>query len=176
MSRKRKFEQWQRHEIRQKIAKAQKKMRDPKAYKRLLALRMYGMGKTNKEISEAVGFSVQYITELATKYLEEGMESVVKDKRTSNNRRMSFQEEEQFLDQFAEIAEAGQIITVGVILEKFEEATGKPSNTSTIYRLLKRHGWRKLKPRPKHPNAASAEEQCRQKKLTLSWQRGAGIM
>ena len=137
---------------------------------------MYSMGKTNKEISEALGFSVQYITELVTKYLKEGMEAIVKDKRTSNNRRMSYNEEEQFLDQFAESAEAGQIITVGVILEKFEEVTGKPSNTSTIYRLLKRHGWRKLKPRPKHPNAASVEEQNRQKKLTLCWQKDKDIM
>ena len=176
MGGKRKFEQWQRNEIRHKLAKAQKKMRDPKAYKRLLALRMYGMRKTNKEISEAVGFSAQYITELVTKYLNEGLEAVVNDKRTSNNRRMSFEEEEQFLDQFAETAEVGQIITVGVILEKFEEVTGKQSNTSTIYRLLERHGWRKLKPRPKHPKAASIDEQNRQKKLTLSWQKDVDIM
>jgi len=27
-----------------------------------------------------------------------------------------------------------------------------------IYKLLKRHGWRKIKPRPEHPQKASEEE------------------
>jgi hypothetical protein len=52
------------------------------------------------------------------------------------------------------------------ILAKFEEETGKPSNTTTIYQLLKRHGWRKVQPRPAHPGKASAEEIISSKKLT----------
>jgi len=74
------------------------------------------------------------------------------------------------------MAETGQLVTVEPILKKYEEATGKKSNTTSIYRLLKRHGWRKLRPRPKHPKAASIEEQDRQKKLKLSWQKDADIM
>ena len=165
MTQKRKFTPMQKDEIRRKLAKVKKKMRDIKAYNRLLALRMYGAGKTNKEIHEAVGFSVQYVTELVTKYLTEGMEAIIIDKRTSNNRRMSFEQEAHFLDQFLEMAEAGQLVTVKAILEKFEEATGKPSNTATIYKLLKRHGWRKIQPRPCHPGKASPEEILSSKKL-----------
>jgi transposase len=163
---KRKFTKMQRDEIRRKLAKGKKKIRDIKAYNRLLVLRMYALGKTNKEISEAVGFSVSYVTELVTKYLNEGMESITIDKRTSNNRHMSFEQEAEFLEQFIELADAGQLVTIKEILAKFEEVTGKPSGTSTIYSLLKRHGWRKLQPRPAHLGKASPEEIAASKKLT----------
>jgi len=156
----------QRDEIRQKLAKGKKRIKDIKAYNRLLALRMYTQGKSNKEIGEAIGFSVKYVSELVTKYLTHGMDAIIADKRTSNNRRMSFEEEATFLNQFLEMSEAGQIVTVSVILAKFEEVTGKPSGTSTIYDLLKRHGWRKVQPRPHHPGKASDEEITSSKKLT----------
>jgi len=166
MGRKRKFTKMQKDEIRHKLAKAQKRMHDIKAYRRLQALRMYAQGKSNKEISEATEFSVQHITELVTKYLNEGIDSIVTDKRTSNNRRMSISQEAEFLEQFLDTANAGQLVTVKTILEKFEEATGKASNTTTIYQLLKRHGWRKVRPRPVHPDKASEEEIASSKKLT----------
>ena len=176
MTRKRKFTALQKDEIRRVLAKVKKKMRDIKAYNRLLALRMYSQGKTNREIHEAIGFSVQYVTELVTKYLNEGMDAIITDKRTSNNRRMSQEEEVKFLDQFIELSESGQLVTIKLILKKFEEITGKPSSPSTIYDLLKRHGWRKLKPRPQHPGKASEEEIASSKKLTQNseswcWQK-----
>ena len=126
---------------------------------------MRGIGKTNAEISEIIGFNVQYITDLVTKYMERGIESILVDRRTSNNRRMTLTEETSFLEQFEELAAAGQIVTVGKILEKFNSETGKNNDSSTIYRLLKRHGWRKVKPRPQHPGKASDEEIVSSKKL-----------
>lgn len=157
--------QWK--EIKRKLGKGKEKIKDVKAYNRLLALHMRGLGKTNMEIKEVVGFSAQYITELVRKYMEKGIDAIITDKRTSNNRRMSFDEETLFLEQFREEAESGLIITVQKILSEFEEVSGKKSNTSTIYKLLKRHGWRKVKPRPCHPNGATDEEKDASKKLTF---------
>jgi Winged helix-turn helix len=34
----------------------------------------------------------------------------------------------------------------------YEQAIGHSTSNSTIYNLLARHGWRKLMPRPFHPN------------------------
>jgi len=167
MAKGRKFEKYQKHEIR----KALKKCRDTKAMKRLQALDMRSRGKSNREISEAIGYCEQYITVLVTKYFQNGLDSIIADKRTSHNRRMSFEAEGQFLEQFRDLAEAGQLVTVAKIQIAFEEATGKPVDSASIYRLLKRHGWRKLKPRPRHPGAASEEEINSSKKLTLSWQK-----
>jgi len=148
--------------------KGKKKVKDVKAYKRLQALYMRGLGKTNKEIAELTGFNVQYITDLVRKYMEHGLEAILTDKRTSNNRRMSYDEESTFLEQFVDLADAGQIITVEKIQQKFHEVTGKECDSSTIYRLLKRHGWRKVKPRSQHPGKASDEEIASSKKLRQS--------
>ena len=104
MAVKREFDKMQKKEIKKKLQKREKKKRDIKAYKRLLALRLRSIGKTNAEISEIVGFHAQYITELVSKYYAEGIESIVSEKRTSNNRRMSYEEEVEFSEQFVEIA------------------------------------------------------------------------
>jgi len=37
-----------------------------------------------------------------------------------------------------------------------EERVGKSVAPSTIYRMLERHGWRKVVPRPRHPKANRA--------------------
>ena len=160
------FEKWQWGEIKRKVAKLKWKTTDPKGYRRLLALHMRGLGISRKQISESLGFSEQHITNLVAKYKKEGIDSILQDKRTSNNRRMSLEKESEFLEQFVELAEAGQIITIEGILRKFEEATGKESGTTTIYSLLKRHGWRKVKPRPRHPGKAGDEGIESSKKLT----------
>jgi transposase len=160
------------HEIRVNL----KKNKDVKAQRRLIALNMYRQGKTNKDIAEVTGYHPQHITELVTEVLRNGVDSILRDGRTSNNYRMTYKEESEFLIQFEEMAENGQLVTVSPILKKYEEATGKESNTTSIYRLLKRHGWRKLQPRRKHPQAASAEEQNRQKKLKHSWRKEEHII
>ena len=161
--------QWK--EIKRKMTKISGKQIDAKGYKRLVALHMRGLGKSNEEVGEALGYNNYYVAKLVTKYKNEGIESIINDKRTSNNYRMCFDEEVKFLEQFKELAEAGQVLTVEKILHKFEEETGKESNTSTIYKLLKRHGWRKIKPRPKHPNGATEEEMNSSKKLTKNSSR-----
>ncbi len=167
MALKRKIPHYIDHEIRVKL----KKNKDVKAQRRLIALNMYRQGKTNKEIAEATGYNPQRVTELVTKVLKYGLDSILHDGRKSNNYRMTYVQEAEFLVQFEKLAETGQLVTVTPILKKYEESTGKKSNTTSIYRLLKRHGWRKLQPQRKHPKAADAEEQKRQKKLRNSWVR-----
>jgi transposase len=165
------------HHIDREIRVRIKKCKDPKALRKLIALNMYRQGKTNKEIAEATSYNPQRITQLVTEVLEnDSLESILKDGRKSNNYRMTYEQESKFLEQFVEMAENGELVTVAPILQKYEEETGKKSNTTSIYRLLKRHGWRKLQPKRKHPKAASAQEQNRQKKLNPSWQKDVNIM
>jgi hypothetical protein len=79
---------------------------------------------------------------------------------------MTIDEEKAFLEQFIDLADAGQLVTIHTIMEKYVQATGKACSDTTIYRLLKRHGWRKVTPRPEHPGKASDEEIETSKKLT----------
>lgn len=66
---------------------------------------------------------------------------------------LSVQEEKEFLAPFFAQAESGEIATVAQIQHAFEARVGHKVDDSTIYRLLARHGWRKLMPRPRHPQA-----------------------
>jgi transposase len=158
MNRKRSFNKSQRHEIKESLRKIGKKSNAVNAYRRLQVLDLYMRGRSNADIADISGYSEQGITKLVTRFVNNGIDAIINDKRTSNNRRMTHEEEVIFLEQFVEEAIAGQVLTVEKILLKFVETTGKESNTETIYKLLKRHGWRKLCPRPMHPNTASDEE------------------
>ena len=66
---------------------------------------------------------------------------------------LSLKEEKEFLAPFFAQAESGEIATVAQIQPAFEARVGHEVDESTIYRLLARHGWRKLMPRPRHPQA-----------------------
>jgi hypothetical protein len=66
---------------------------------------------------------------------------------------LTLEEEAQFLAPFFARAEEGLITTTAEIWRAFETHVGHEVDDSTIYRLLDRHGWRKLMPRPRHPKA-----------------------
>jgi transposase len=66
---------------------------------------------------------------------------------------LTLAEEKAFLSPFFVQAERGEIATVTQIQHAYEAKVGHSVDESTIYRLLHRHGWRKLMPRPRHPQA-----------------------
>jgi transposase len=165
MARKIEFTKEQKKEIQIAFCKI-RKIKDTKSSNRIIVLNMRRIGKTNREISEAIGYNTQYITDIVSLYSRQGMAAIIGNKYTSHNFRMTFAEETEFLEQFRDEAEQGLLTNAKKILEKYEEQTGKKSNISTIYKLLERHGWRKIKPRPNHPNGATEEEKNSSKKLT----------
>ena len=71
-----------------------------------------------------------------------------------------------FLEQFGEIAEAGKIVEVSEIKKAYDKLIGHETGHGQIYNVLHRHGWRKTKPRSRHPKKASEEAINASKKLT----------
>ena len=53
--------------------------------------------------------------------------------------------------EFTSKSDDGQILEVSKIKNKYEEFAKKAVNKSVVYRMLARHGWRKIMPRPAHP-------------------------
>jgi transposase len=76
---------------------------------------------------------------------------------------MSLEQERNFLQPFFARAAHGEIATAEEIHRAFEAEIKHEVHITSIYRLLDRHGWRKLVPRPRHPKA-NAEEQAAFKK------------
>ena len=61
-------------------------------------------------------------------------------------------EEKVLLDRFAKAAGAGEMLNIHDLKAAYEKAIGHPTSNSTVYNLLDRHDWRKLMPRPVHPD------------------------
>jgi transposase len=72
---------------------------------------------------------------------------------------LSLEQEKQFLEPFVERAKAGSIATCAEIHAAYEIRVERKVDESTIYRLLERHGWRKVVPRPKHPKAEREKQE-----------------
>ena len=148
------------------IEKIRKANRDKQIEKRLEVLSMRCDGKTLEEISGVTGFHRSHISNLIRKYFEEGVASISEKHYTGNRRNMSIEEETAFLEPYRERAEQGQLRDVREIAAAYEEKVGHRIGKGQIYRVLQRHGWRKVMPRSKHPKKAGEEVIAASKKLT----------
>ncbi len=79
---------------------------------------------------------------------------------------LTIEQEQAFLQPFFARAERGEIATVEQIQQAYEEQVQHEVHVNTIYRLLHRHGWRKLAPRARHPKANQEEQAAFQKKTS----------
>lgn len=151
-----------------RIQAARKANKNKRVEKLLEVLTLRYEGKSNREIAERTGYNERYVTTLLVKYRKMGLEEFIRIKQTSHYRKMTEAEETQLLEKCSELAAEGKVLTVADIRQVFEEELGEKTGHDYIYKLLKRHGWRKVMPRAKHPKAASEEEQNSSKKLTLN--------
>jgi transposase len=119
-----------------------------------------------EEIARDTGVSVTTVRRVISTYKRLGL-AAMETPGTGGRRHeyMSLEQERAFLQPFVARAETGEIATAGQIQQAFESQVRQPVHISTIYRLLDRHGWRKLVPRPRHPKA-NPEEQAAFKKTS----------
>ena len=110
---------------------------------------------SSEQIATLVGYCPSYVREVLSAYKKEG-ESCFRMEELGGRHRenLSKEEEKQILEEFNEEAEAGRVIEISKIHELYSERVTskgkKPPAKSTTYRMLERHGWRKIMPRPKH--------------------------
>ena len=147
------------------ISKARKKNKDKRAEFRLHALQLRAEGKQSKEIANEIGISEPYISQLSAKYFKGGIEAISGNHYGGNRRNMSYEEEEAILKPFYEKAERGQIVEISEIKAAYQEKVDHKISEVQIYRVLHRHGWRKIMPRSRHPKKATAEAIEASKKL-----------
>jgi len=148
------------------INKARKENKNKNVERRLKVVALYADGIGREEIAEKTGCAKSYITELVMKYRDGGLQAIAGNNYHGNRRNMSFEEEAAFLEEYRTNAEKGQVVDVGAIKKAYEEKVGHSIGGSQIYYVLRRHGWRKVMPRSKHPNKACDEEIEASKKLT----------
>jgi len=78
--------------------------------------------------------------------------------------RMTLEEEREFLRPWEDKAREGGVLSVPPVHAALLEKLGCDVDISTTYRLLARHGWRKVQPDTQPPKSDPAsQEECKNK-------------
>jgi len=140
------------------LSDAMKKQTSPDAYRRIqcVYLAMVYPDMSSKEIGKITLFSESRVWAIHAKYRRNGVDGL-SDKRGGRYREnLTIAEERELLSFFEEQSKSGKLVVVGKIKQAYEEKLGSEVAESTIYRMLSRHGFRKIVPYKRHPRA------CRQ--------------
>jgi len=117
------------------------------------------LGSTAAEIAQLLGWSAARVHVMHSRWAKEGDALFeLKGRGGRHRQHLSPEQEQALLAPFVERAQAGGVLTVADIQCAYQEQTGREVAPSTVYRLLERHGWRKLTPRPRHPKADPAAQ------------------
>jgi transposase len=82
---------------------------------------------------------------------------------------LSFAQEVEFLAPWIEQAKSAGILVVSPLRAALAERLGRKVAASVVYRLLARHGWRKLSPDTKHPKGDPEAQAEWKKNSRKSW-------
>jgi hypothetical protein len=82
---------------------------------------------------------------------------------------MTIEQEQEFLGQWEDKATEGGVLSVLPIHAALIERLGHNIPLSTTYRLLSRHGWRKVHPDTKHPKSDPVRQDEFKKKSLKLW-------
>ena len=83
---------------------------------------------------------------------------------------MSLQEEREFLEPWAEQSTDGGMLIIGPLRAALAQRLGRPVTHSVVYRLLARHGWRKVAPDTRHPKSDPSVQEEWKKNFQKCWQ------
>ena len=152
----------------QKIEEAEKRCKDKRTSKKLTVLLIRFSGVSIAETAQRMNCSERKVARLISKYKKQGLEEFMRSKYVGGNHRsLSEAEEKEILAPFEKMADEGHMVTAQEIKKVFDKRIGKDTGRGYIYMLLKRHGWRKVMPRAKHPKKADEEAIQASKKLTI---------
>ena len=131
------------------------------------------LGSTAAQIAQLLGWSTATVHVLHSRWGKEG--DAVFDVRSRGGRRhqhLTPEQEAALLAPFVERADTGGMLTVAEIARAYQKRSGKAVAPSTIYRMLARHGWRKVVPRPRHRKADVAAQAAFKKTASRGTPRG----
>lgn len=119
---------------------------------------------TAEKTGRLVGCGEATVKRIWSAYLREGVSALLGEKRghARSAAYLTMQEEEKLLLPMQKKAVRGHITTVREIHTAHMKRVGKSLDFTSTYRLLRRHGWRKIVPLPHHPKGdATARKEFR---------------
>jgi transposase/transposase-like protein len=109
-------------------------------------------GTATKEIATAAGRHVNTVGRVQKDFADNGVPALAKGRGGGRmHQDMAPGEEAEFLAGFPKAAAGAPPLVVRETKAALEARLGREVHETTVYRMLKRHGWRKVAPRPRHP-------------------------
>jgi len=103
------------------------------------------------DIAKHTGLALQTVHNLISQYNRQGPAALEGPGKGGRRRAyLTVAEEAEFLQSFRELAITGQVATTREIQRALEKKVGHPVDKSMVYKMLQRHGWRKVVPRTAH--------------------------
>jgi len=104
------------------------------------------------DIAKVTGFSTGHIWHIHSIYRKFGSKSFELGKRGGRyHSNISIEQERSMLSKIENMGDCGRILEIGPIKKLYEDIAGKKVHKTVVYRMLARHNWRKITPRPSHP-------------------------
>lgn len=137
------------------IAKAMKSCGNPNEYRRIqcIYLGMIYPDMTAKKIGEITQYSESHVKAIHANYRGNGLEGLVDSRGGRYRQNLTLDEEAELLVPFEEKGKSGTLVVAAEVKKAYEAKIGKEVAESTIYRLLDRHGFRKIVPYKRHKKA-----------------------
>ena len=150
------------HRAREELAALLKKSKDKVTYQRVQCIWLRAaLGLSAPQVAQALGWSLSAVHHLQSRYWRQGAAALLGPGRGGRaHAYLSLTEEQRFLERFAFRAAQGGVIEAGPVRAAYAELVGHAVPKSTVYRLLARHDWRKLAPRPRHVGANAAAQEA----------------
>ena len=121
----------------------------------------YTEPRSAEEIAKHTGLAVDTVQQTVSRYNKKGPDGLIgPGKGGRRNCYLSLAEEKAFVERFKVKAEKGELSTTAEIKQAYEELVGEKVVTTTIYRLLSRHKWRKVMPRSYHPQGSEEKQEA----------------
>ena len=120
------------------------------------------LGATLDQSAAALGIGHATVSRLQQGFRQRCSAATAAPAPTWGGRRhswMTFEQEQEFLAPWLKSALAGSLVVVAPVRAALAQRVGHPIKASVVYRLLARHGWRKVAPATRHPKSSPAAQQ-----------------
>ena len=128
---------------------------------------------TLAQTASALGVGRATVTRLQAAFRQHSTSRTAAPARPWGGRRhcwMTLEEERTFLEPWIKLASVGSLLVVSPLRAALAQRVGHPVKASLIYRMLARHGWRKVAPDTRHPKSSPAAQEDWKKNSPPRWQ------
>lgn len=130
-------------------------------------------GTTLEQTAALLGVGRASVARLQARFRQHAAKPGKRRPRNWGGRRralLSVEQEAAFLGPWAEQAKEGRMLVVSALRAALAQRLGRPVAATVVYRMLERHGWRKVAPDTRHPKADPAAQEAWKKNSRKRWQ------